>query len=200
MTYKEFLARDHFSKQELLALAYGTLVSDPPAEFSRLPTPPMLMFDRVLELEKYGAKGTKGKMVAEKDVQLDDWFFQCHFDGDPVQPGCLGVDTIWQLLGLYCICCGSEGRGRALGCKEVFFDGQIRPHNRLVRYEIDVRRYTVLQGGKSSIVIGSGNVLVDGELIYTIKDAKVGIFTGIAYPDYPLPSKNSVGGMMKREG
>lgn len=196
MTYKEFLARDTFCKQELIAFAYGTLVSDPPAEFSRLPAPPFLMVDRVLEIRKLG---NKGWIVAEKDIQLDEWFFQCHFNGDPVQPGCLGVDAIWQLLGFYCVCCGSKGNGRALGCKEVNFDGQIRPYNTLVRFEIDVRRYAVLQGGHTSMVIGSGNVFVDGELIYTIKDAKAGIFTGIAYKDYPRRSENAVGGIMKRE-
>ena len=196
MKYKEFLERTHFTKEELIAFAYGKLVKDSPAEFSRLPAPPFLMVDRVLEIEK---RGNKGSMIAEKDVHLDEWFFQCHFNGDPVQPGCLGVDAVWQLLGFYCVCCGSEGNGRALGCKEVNFDGQIRPHNSLVRFEINVRRYTVLQGGHTSLVIGSGNVFVDGEHIYAIKDAKVGIFTGIAYTEYPYKSKNSLGGIMRRE-
>ncbi|MCH7755004.1 bifunctional 3-hydroxydecanoyl-ACP dehydratase/trans-2-decenoyl-ACP isomerase [candidate division KSB1 bacterium] len=196
MKYKEFLERTHFTKEELIAFAYGKLVEDSPAEFSRLPAPPFLMVDRVLEIEK---RGNKGSMIAEKDVHLDEWFFQCHFNGDPVQPGCLGVDAVWQLLGFYCVCCGSEGNGRALGCKEVNFDGQIRPHNSRVRFEINVRRYTVLQGGHTSLVIGSGNVFVDDEHIYSIKDAKVGIFTGIAYTDYPYKSKNSLGGIMRRK-
>ena len=177
MKYGEFLERTHFTKEELIAFAYGKLVEDPPAEFSSLPAPPFLMVDRVLEIEK---RGNKGSMVAEKDVHLDEWFFQSHFNGDPVQPGCLGVDAVWQLLGFYCVCCGSEGNGRALGCKEVTFDGQIRPHNSVVRYEINVRRYTVLQGGETSLVVGNGNVFVDGEHIYTINDAKVGIFSGIS--------------------
>ncbi|MCH7673391.1 bifunctional 3-hydroxydecanoyl-ACP dehydratase/trans-2-decenoyl-ACP isomerase [candidate division KSB1 bacterium] len=196
MKYKEFLERTHFTKEELIAFAYGKLVEDSPAEFSRLPAPPFLMVDRVLEIEK---RGNKGSMIAEKDVHLDEWFFQCHFNGDPVQPGCLGMDAVWQLLGFYCVCCGSEGNGRALGCKEVNFDGQIRPHNSRVRFEINVRRYTVLQGGHTSLVIGSGNVFVDDEHIYSIKDAKVGIFTGIAYTDYPYKSKNSLGGIMRRK-
>ena len=196
MKYKEFLERTHFTKEELIAFAYGKLVEDSPAEFSRLPAPPFLMVDRVLEIEK---RGNKGSMIAEKDVHLDEWFFQCHFNGDPVQPGCLGMDAVLQLLGFYCVCCGSEGNGRALGCKEVNFDGQIRPHNSRVRFEINVRRYTVLQGGHTSLVIGSGNVFVDDEHIYSIKDAKVGIFTGIAYTDYPYKSKNSLGGIMRRK-
>jgi len=194
LNYKEFLNRDSFNQQELLAFAHGTLVSNPPKEFSKLPTPPFLMIDRVVEITK---EGSKGRIVAEKDIKMDEWFFQCHFAGDPVQPGCLGVDAIWQLLGFYCVWKGSEGVGRALGCKEVFFDGQIRPHNKVVRYEIDIRRFSVLQGGEASLIIGSGKVFVDGELIYTVKDAKVGIFKGIAYTDYPNKSKNAVGGIMK---
>ncbi len=196
MKYQKFLERDQFSKDELIAFAYGRLVSDPPEEFSRLPAPPFLMVDRIIEIEK---RGNKGRLVAEKDVLLDEWFFQCHFNGDPVQPGCLGVDAVWQLLGFYCVCCGSKGNGRALGCKEVTFDGQIRPHDRLVRYEINVRRYTVLQGGNTSLVVGTGEVFVDDAHIYTIRDAKVGVFTGIAYPDYPNKSKNSVGGILNRD-
>jgi len=195
MDYQTFKDRTHFSKEEIIALTYGRLVSNPPAEFVRLPTPPFLMVDRVLDLQK---KGATGLMVAEKDIEIDEWFFQCHFLGDPVQPGCLGVDAIWQLLGIFCASSGSEGTGRALGCKEVSFEGQVRPHNKLVRYEVDIRRYSVLQGGKASLVIGTGRVLVDGELIYVINDAKVGLFKGITYGDYPLKSKNALGGIMEK--
>lgn len=195
MRYAEFLSRDHFSKEEILGISQGNLVVDPPAEFVRLPAPPMLMIDRVIEIRHDGARG---RIVGERDVELTDWFFHCHFRGDPVQPGCLGVDAIWQLLGLYCGVSGAPGSGRALGCKEVEFTGQIRPHNRLVRYEIDIRRFSMLKESGSAVVIGSGKVIVDGELIYTIKDAKVGTFLGIAYPDYPERSKNSVGGIMDR--
>jgi 3-hydroxyacyl-[acyl-carrier protein] dehydratase / trans-2-decenoyl-[acyl-carrier protein] isomerase len=195
MRYAEFLSRDHFSKEELIGLSQGNLVSDPPGEFVRLPAPPMLMIDRVTEIHRDGARG---RIVGEQDVNLTDWFFHCHFRGDPVQPGCLGVDAIWQLLGLYCGVAGAPGTGRALGCKEVEFAGQIRPHNRLVRYEVDIRRFSMLKESGSSVVIGSGKVIVDGELIYSIKDAKVGTFLGIVYPDYPERSKNSVGGIMDR--
>ena len=99
-------------------------------------------------------------MVAEKDVLLDEWFFHCHFKGDPVQPGCLGVDAIWQLLGLYCSLRGAMGTGRALGCKEVEFFGQIRPHDTLVRYEVDIVRYQELPASGSSVAIGDAKVLV----------------------------------------
>jgi len=195
MKYSEFLEKTSFTKEELIAFAYGRLVDDPPAEFSRLPAPPFLMMDRVLEIQN---NGKRGRIVGEKDIQIDEWFFQCHFNGDPVQPGCLGVDAVWQLLGFYCVCAGSEGNGRALGSKEINFDGQIRPYNKLVRYEIDIKRYSIIQEGEVSIVIGDAKIFVDNELIYTMNSAKVGIFKGIAYDDYPNPSKNSVGGLIKR--
>jgi 3-hydroxyacyl-[acyl-carrier protein] dehydratase/trans-2-decenoyl-[acyl-carrier protein] isomerase len=155
----------------------------------------MLMVDRVLELHRDGARG---RVVAERDVRIDDWFFQCHFLGDPVQPGCLGVDAVWQLIGLYCGWCGGLGAGRALGCKEVEFSGQIRPHDRVVRYEIDIVRYQELPASGSSVAIGDATVAVDGEVIYVIKRAKVGLFLGIDYPDYPHVSKNARGGKLER--
>ena len=197
MRHEEFLARDHFTQAELLGLSQGNLVEDAPKEFIRLPSPPMLMLDRVVELQRAGARG---RIVGERDVRLDDWFFHCHFRGDPVQPGCLGVDAVWQLVGLYCAAAGAPGSGRALGCKEVEFAGQIRPHDRLVRYEVDIRRFSLLRDSGSAVAVGSARVLVDGELIYTIKDAKVGMFLGIAYPDYPAPSERSRGGIMDRSG
>ena len=195
MQYSEFIARNSYSKEELLGLAYGNLVSDAPAEFIRLPAPPMLMIDRVVELTR---NGPRGRIVGEQDIHLTDWFFQCHFRGDPVQPGCLGVDAVWQLVGLYCSANGAAGSGRALGCKEVEFSGQIRPYNQVVRYEVDIRRYSELKQSGSAVAIGTAKVLVDGELIYQVKDAKVGMFMGIAYPDYPARSANSVGGIMDR--
>lgn len=195
MTHAEFAARNHFSQEELLALSQGNLVADPPAEFIRLPAPPLLMISRVTELERRGARG---RIVGEQDIRVSDWFFHCHFRGDPVQPGCLGVDAIWQLVGLYIAACGAPGSGRALGCKEVEFAGQIRPHNRTVRYEVDIRRFSLLRESGSAVAIGTARILVDGEHIYTVKDAKVGMFLGIAYPDYPHRSEHSLGGLMER--
>lgn len=197
MKYAEFLERQTFSKEDLIGLSQGNLVSDAPAEFVRLPAPPMLMIDRVVELERRGARG---RIVGEQEIHFTDWFFHCHFRGDPVQPGCLGVDAIWQLIGLYCAAAGAPGSGRALGCKEVEFSGQIRPYNKLVRYEVDIRRFSMLKDSGSAVAIGAAKVLVDGELIYTVKDAKVGTFLGIAYPDYPARSANSVGGILDRSG
>jgi len=194
LTYEEFRARSSFTQEEVLALAHGSLLDDPPPEYNtRLPLPPMLMVDRIDELS---ARRARGRIVAERDVRVDDWFFQCHFLGDPVQPGCLGVDGVWQLLGLYCAWRGALGSGRALGCGEVEFSGQIRPHDRVVRYEIDVVRYQELPSSGSAVVIGDATVHVDGEPIYEIKRAKVGVFRDIDYPDYPLRSRNSRGGRM----
>jgi 3-hydroxyacyl-[acyl-carrier protein] dehydratase / trans-2-decenoyl-[acyl-carrier protein] isomerase len=196
VTYAEFLNREAFSKEELLACAWGRLVADPPADgFPALPGPPMLMVDRVVEISH---RGPQGRIVAEYDVHVDAWFFQCHFRADPVQPGCLGVDAIWQLIGFYAAVRGAKGAGRALGAKEIEFTGQVRPYNTLVRYEIDIRRYTELADTGAAIAIGTGQLIVDGEPIYTVKDAKVGVFKGIRYPDYPLQSAHSVGGQMKR--
>jgi 3-hydroxyacyl-[acyl-carrier protein] dehydratase / trans-2-decenoyl-[acyl-carrier protein] isomerase len=190
--YADFLKKDSFTKEELLASAWNSLVDDPPPEgIAMLPSPPMLMFDRVTEVRH---DGPRGRICAEQDIAVDDWFFQCHFRADPVQPGCLGVDAIWQLIGYYATIRGAKGTGRALGAKEIDFFGQIRPYNKLVRYEVDIRRYTELPASGSAVAIGTGTVLVDGEPIYTVADAKVGIFKGIRYPDYPHRSANSLGG------
>lgn len=196
MTYEKFKARDHFKIEEVLAFAHGRMVSDPPASFdARLPAPPFLMVDRITKIE---SDARKGRIIAEQDIRLDAWYFQCHFLHDPVQPGCLCVDAVWQLLGFYCLWRGSLGSGRALGCGEVSFNGQIRPYNKIVRYEIEVRRFSQLKDSGASVVIGDGRVFVDDELIATVAQARTGIFKDIAYRDYPLKSKNSVGGIMVR--
>jgi 3-hydroxyacyl-[acyl-carrier protein] dehydratase/trans-2-decenoyl-[acyl-carrier protein] isomerase len=194
MKYEEFTSRDHFTRDEILACAHGTLVDDPPPDFlTRLPAPPMLMIDRVTHVS---SRKHRGRIVGERDVRLDDWFFQCHFIGDPVQPGCLGLDAVWQLLGFYCGWNGGMGTGRALGVGEVDFAGQIRPHDTLVRYEVDVVRFMDLADSGSSVAIGDARVLVDDQEIYTLKRAKVGLFRDIEYPDYPTRSPRSRGGRM----
>lgn len=197
MKYAEFLEKKSFTKAELLASAWGSLVEDaPPEGVPTLPAPPLLMFDRITEVSH---NGSQGRIVAEQDVALDAWFFQCHFRNDPVQPGCLGVDAVWQLLGFYAAIRGAKGAGRALGSKEIEFSGQIRPHNKVVRYDIAVRRYSLLAETGMAMVIGSGTVFVDGEAIYSVKDAKVGIFTGIRYETYPHPARHATGGIMRAE-
>lgn len=194
MKYADYLKKESLSKEEIMALAWGSLVEDPPADgLANLPAPPMLMLDRVLTIEH---QGNRGRIVAEQDVHLDAWFFQCHFRNDPVQPGCLGVDAVWQLIGLYAGLRGAKGYGRALGVKEIEFQGQIRPHNGVVRYEVAIRRYAELPASRSAVAIGNAEVFVDDELIYTLSDAKVGIFRDIQYADYPHRSDNSRGGKM----
>jgi 3-hydroxyacyl-[acyl-carrier protein] dehydratase/trans-2-decenoyl-[acyl-carrier protein] isomerase len=192
--YADFQARGHFAHDELLAFAHSRLIDDPPAGFgARLPLPPMLMLDRITEIRR---DGNRGRVVGERDVRLDDWFFQCHFLGDPVQPGCLGVDGVWQLLGFFCAWAGGLGAGRALGCGGVDFSGQIRPRDGCVRTEVNVRRFTQLEKAGAAMVIGDATLSVNGEAIYRVERARVGTFQGIAYPDYPAASPNSRGGSM----
>ena len=196
LTHAEFLERDAFTQSDLLAFAYGRLIKDPPEGFgARLPLPPMLMVDRI---EHISTDKSRGKISASRDVRVDDWFFHCHFLGDPVQPGCLGLDGVWQLLGFYCNWRGGVGTGRALGCGEVDFFGQIRPYDGVMRYELQIKRYTVLKNTGAAIVIGDAQVLIDDEEIYSVKGARVGLFRDIAYPDYPYESENARGGRNER--
>lgn len=159
-----------FDRDALLACGRGELFGPGNA---RLPAPPMLMFDRITEIAETGGAYGKGVIRAEMDVRPDLWFFACHFEGDPVMPGCLGLDAMWQLTGFYLPWLGEPGRGRALGVGEVKFTGQILPDARVVQYEIDIRR--VLRG-KLRLVIADGRTLVDGREIYVAKDLRVGLF------------------------
>jgi 3-hydroxyacyl-[acyl-carrier protein] dehydratase/trans-2-decenoyl-[acyl-carrier protein] isomerase len=193
MLYSDFKSKTSLSKLELLSISKGNLVDDPPAAgIARLPSPPLLMFDRVIKIE---SATRNGRIIAEQDIIPDAWYFQSHFVGDPVQPGCLGVDALWQLLGLYCSFLGAVGAGRALGCKEVEFSGQIRPFDKQITYDLEVHRYTTLDGG-GGVAIGSGRVFVDGEHIYSVRHLKVGVFPDIRYDDYPNPdSPHARGGI-----
>jgi 3-hydroxyacyl-[acyl-carrier protein] dehydratase/trans-2-decenoyl-[acyl-carrier protein] isomerase len=139
---------------------------------AQLPSPPMLMLDRITHIDIDGGAHGKGRLVAELDVRPDLWFFQCHFPGDPVMPGCLGLDAMWQLVGFWLGWSGSPGRGRALGVGEVKFTGQVTPNTRLVRYEIDIRKAI-----RSRLVMGvaDGVVFLDGEKIYEAGSLKVGL-------------------------
>lgn len=159
-----------YTYEELIAHGNGEL---PGQDMSRLPLPPMLMFDRIVEISADGGEYGKGKVVAELDVNPDLWFFQCHFKGDPVMPGCLGLDAVWQLIGFFLGWIGGPGKGRALGVGEVKFTGQVEPDAKLVRYEVDLSRVI---SRKLFMGIGDAKVLLDGEVIYTMKDLKVGLF------------------------
>jgi 3-hydroxyacyl-[acyl-carrier protein] dehydratase/trans-2-decenoyl-[acyl-carrier protein] isomerase len=195
MTYEEFRECARFDLEDLMAFSYGNLVDDPPEGYdARLPAPPFLMVDRILSCV---SSGRQGSMTAEQDIRMDAWYFQCHMPGDPVQPGCLCVDAIWQLLGFYCVWRGGLGSGRALGCGEVSFNGQIRPFNKRVRYEIEVKRFSQLKESGASLIIADGDVYVDDELIAQVREARTGLFRGIAYPDYPKRSVHSMGGIMR---
>lgn len=159
-----------YTYEELIAHGNGEL---PGQDMSRLPLPPMLMFDRIVEISSDGGEYGKGKIIAELDINPDLWFFQCHFKGDPVMPGCLGLDAVWQLIGFFLGWIGGPGKGRALGVGEVKFTGQVEPDAKLVRYEVDLSRVI---SRKLFMGIGDAKVLLDGEVIYAMKDLKVGLF------------------------
>ncbi|HEX7046789.1 MAG TPA: 3-hydroxyacyl-[acyl-carrier-protein] dehydratase FabA [Gammaproteobacteria bacterium] len=159
------------NREELLACARGEMFG---AGNGRLPLPGMLMLDRITSITADGGASGKGCVVAELDINPDLWFFQCHFAGDPVMPGCLGLDALWQLVGFFLCWKGNPGRGRALGVGEVKFTGQVLPTAKVVTYEIDMKR---IVERKLVMAIADGRVRVDGREIYTATDLRVGLFT-----------------------
>ncbi|VAV95676.1 3-hydroxyacyl-[acyl-carrier-protein] dehydratase, FabA form @ Trans-2-decenoyl-[acyl-carrier-protein] isomerase [hydrothermal vent metagenome] len=140
---------------------------------AKLPLPPMLMMDRITNMQTTGGEYDKGFMEAELDVNPDLWFFKCHFSGDPVMPGCLGLDAVWQMVGFYLGWTGAQGRGRALGVGEVKFRGTVIPGVQKVQYRIDLKR---IINRRLILGIADGKVLADGEVIYAMKDLRVGLF------------------------
>jgi 3-hydroxyacyl-[acyl-carrier protein] dehydratase / trans-2-decenoyl-[acyl-carrier protein] isomerase len=162
--------RTSFDYEDLLACGRGELFGHGNAQ---LPLPPMLMFDRISEIGEVGGEYGKGVVRAVLDLKPDLWFFPCHFKGDPVMPGCLGVDALWQLLGFFLGWLGGQGRGRALGLGELKLSGQILPTMKQVVYGIDVKR---VMRSKLVLGIGDGWLSADGNLIYQAKDLKVGLF------------------------
>jgi 3-hydroxyacyl-[acyl-carrier protein] dehydratase/trans-2-decenoyl-[acyl-carrier protein] isomerase len=162
---------EQFSKEQLLACGEGSLFG---AENARLPVPPMLMMDRITKISDTDGQYGKGEIIAEFDITPDLWFFNCHFISDPVMPGCLGLDAMWQLLGFYLGWRGNAGRGRALGVGEVKFFGQILPTHQKVTYELQIKRVVER---KLVMGIADGKVSVDGREIYTASDLRCGLFT-----------------------
>ena len=162
--------RQHsFDYEELLACGRGELFGPGNAQ---LPLPPMLMFDRITEISEEGGEHGKGYMRAEFDIKPSLWFFDCHFKGNPIMPGCLGLDALWQMVGFYLAWLDLPGRGMALGVGEVKFTGQVRPTVKTVAYGIDFKR---VFKGKLVLGIADGWVAADGTRIYEAKDLRVGL-------------------------
>ena len=163
--------KNSFSREELLQCGHGELFGPGNA---RLPLPNMLMMDRVTHISGEGGTYGRGEIIAELDINPDLWFFKCHFEGDPVMPGCLGVDAMWQLVGFFLGWRGNPGRGRALGSGQIKFSGQVLPDAQKVTYTLNMKR--VIER-KLVMGIADGTVAVDGREIYTAKDLRVGLFT-----------------------
>ncbi|AAK25682.1 3-hydroxyacyl-[acyl-carrier-protein] dehydratase FabA [Caulobacter vibrioides] len=165
------MQKNAYTFEELLACGRGEMFGPGNAQ---LPAPPMLMFDRIVRIEAEGGKYGKGYVEAEFDIRPDLWFFDCHFIGDPVMPGCLGLDAMWQLVGFFLGWSGGPGRGRALGVGEVKFTGQVTPDIKKVVYKIDLKRVIMR---KLVMGIADGVLEADGKVIYETSDLKVGLFT-----------------------
>ena len=159
-----------FSKDDLLACARGEMFGPGNAQ---LPAPPMLMFDRVTNVTAQGGAFGKGQITAELDVHPDLWFFACHFLGDPVMPGCLGLDAMWQLVGFFLAWSGGPGRGRAVGVGEVKFAGQVTPKIKRVVYRIDFKKVIIR---KLVMGVADGVLEADGKPIYEARDLRVGLY------------------------
>ena len=158
-----FTPQSSYTKEELLDCSQGNLFGE---KNGRLPTPNMLMFDRIEEINNSEGRYNKGKIIAELDINPDLWFFDCHFKGDPVMPGCLGLDAMWQLVGFYLCWLGNPGKGRALGSSEVKFFGQVLPTAKKVTIDIDIKRVLNLD---LVVGIGEGSMKFDCRDIYTAK-------------------------------
>ncbi|WP_298954730.1 3-hydroxyacyl-[acyl-carrier-protein] dehydratase FabA [uncultured Methylobacterium sp.] len=164
----------HFSYEDLLACGRGEMFG---AGNAQLPLPPMLMFDRIVSIARDGGAHGKGHVRAELDVRPDLWFFPCHFQGDPVMPGCLGLDALWQMVGFFLGWLGSSGRGRALGVGEVKFADQVLPSVTKVVYGVDLKR---VRQGRLVLGIADGWLEADGRRIYEAQDLRVGLFQAAA--------------------
>lgn len=167
----DFKKQNSYNREELLTCGRGELFGPGNAQ---LPMPNMLMVDRVVSITEDGGANGKGEIIAELDITPDLWFFDCHFPGDPVMPGCLGLDAMWQLVGFFLGWKGGLGRGRALGVGELKFTGQVLPTAKKVTYRIDLKRVIMRK-----LVMGIADAVmeVDGKVIYEGKDLRVGLFT-----------------------
>tara|TARA_B100000470_G_scaffold212557_1_gene192333 strand:+ start:1174 stop:1674 length:501 start_codon:yes stop_codon:yes gene_type:complete len=165
------MKKNSYSYDELINCGKGKLFGSGNA---KLPLPPMLMFDRIIEINDNKGVFKKGSLKAELDIKKDLWFFDCHFKEDPVMPGCLGLDAMWQLVGFYLGWIGNPGKGRALGVGTVKFTGEVLQEVKLVRYEIDMKK--IMSPGGTTVGLANGIVLADNKKIYSAESLKVGLF------------------------
>jgi 3-hydroxyacyl-[acyl-carrier protein] dehydratase/trans-2-decenoyl-[acyl-carrier protein] isomerase len=170
-----------FSREELIACAEGTLFGP---NSPRLPSGPMLMVDRITQISLAGGAYGRGVLHAQLDIDPSLWFFACHFRGDPVMPGCLGLDAMWQLVGFFMAWSGHRGLGRALGVEEVRFFGQVQPHVKRVSYQIDIKRVITR---RLIMATAEGSLAADGQKIYTATGLRVGLFEAANALQPPAP-------------
>ena len=165
------MKKNSYTYDELINCGEGSLFGPGNA---KLPLPPMLMFDRITEITEKGGNYKKGLIRAELDIKDDLWFFNCHFKEDPVMPGCLGLDAMWQLVGFYLGWIGKPGKGRALGVNTVKFTGEVLKSAKIATYEIDMKRILIKEG--TTVGLADGILLADGKKIYSAENLKVGLF------------------------
>ena len=166
-----FTPQPSYSYEEIIECGKGNLFGPGNAQ---LPAPPMLMFDRITQVNKDGGMHGKGEIIAELDIKPNLWFFECHFLGDPVMPGCLGLDALWQMLGFYLGWLGYPGKGRALGVGEIKFVVEIKPDKQLIQYKVNIKKSMSKKG--FSIGYGDGQIIHQDKIIYHANDLKVGLF------------------------
>ena len=167
--------KSSYSKEDLLDAGSGVLFGK---ENGKLPEPPMLMIDKILHISDHGGKYNRGEIVAELVIDPNLWFFKCHFINDPVMPGCLALDGLWQLLGFYLSWMGGRGRGRALGVKDLRLKGQIRPYHKSITYSLDIKKFLAKP---MFMVWGDANVKINDKEIYFARNLQVGLFDNLIW-------------------